>query len=568
MDASGSEMTSATTKPKHILLLCGSHARQNEGLVQQLLGVADVREVGSFQEALNAMRNTHFDLIISTQPDFIALERAAATQQAGLTLESIGQGVCVIDADGRLQYANPSMHGFPTDLTAQVCQQCRRAFSGPRTPEPEAPFPMGQRAHRFGLTAGSDQYFEVTATPVFDEHRQLSQIVAVVWDVTTARRLQRKLDAIDVAGRELVQLGSEATAQLNIEDRIRLLEQQILKYMHDLLNFNNFAVLLVDKKTNKLEIILQHGMSPSTCHLDIYVSPEGNGISGYVAAVGRSYICHDIRADPRYIEGMEAARSSLTVPLRLHDKIIGVFDIESDRVAAFNEEDRQFAEILARYIAIALNTLDLLATERFQTTGRFADDVSTEIAGPLNDILTDAATLVEEYIGHDDLRKRLGAICDNVTLIKRTIREVASPRGGLLGRHDAVPQDAFLTGKRILVADDEDIIRETIEEVLTKLGCVVETAPDGAAAIALIEQRTYDVVLADIKMPHKNGYEIFAAVKDRSSTPVILMTGFGYDPNHSIVRARREGLAAVLFKPFKVDQLLGEIRRAVAPRPA
>ncbi|MCH7526398.1 MAG: hypothetical protein IID39_03080 [Planctomycetes bacterium] len=57
---------------------------------------------------------------------------------------------------------------------------------------------------------------------------------------------------------------------------------------------------------------------------------------------------------------------------------------------------------------------------------------------------------------------------------------------------------------------------------------------------------------------------MFAAAKDANAeTPVILMTGFGYDPNHSIVRARREGLAAVLFKPFKVDQLLGEVRTAL-----
>jgi DNA-binding NtrC family response regulator len=43
------------------------------------------------------------------------------------------------------------------------------------------------------------------------------------------------------------------------------------------------------------------------------------------------------------------------------------------------------------------------------------------------------------------------------------------------------------------------------------------------------------------------------------------MTGFGYDPNHSIVRASQEGLAAVLFKPFKVDQLLAEVRKALQP---
>jgi len=41
------------------------------------------------------------------------------------------------------------------------------------------------------------------------------------------------------------------------------------------------------------------------------------------------------------------------------------------------------------------------------------------------------------------------------------------------------------------------------------------------------------------------------------------MTGFGYDPNHSIVRASQEGLHAVLFKPFKVAQLLAEVRKAL-----
>jgi DNA-binding NtrC family response regulator len=65
-------------------------------------------------------------------------------------------------------------------------------------------------------------------------------------------------------------------------------------------------------------------------------------------------------------------------------------------------------------------------------------------------------------------------------------------------------------------------------------------------------------------MPGKDGYEVFAATKEANpETPVILTTGFGYDPNHAIIRARREGLSAVLFKPFKVDQLLGEIRMAL-----
>lgn len=564
-----SRMSDATTNltTRKVLFVSG-RGRQPTELLELFGSAANVTTVRSFDDALTAMRREVFDLVVSDQGDFLALERAAASQQATAILESIGQGICIVDMNGRALYANPAMQAFPADLTQQVCQQCRRAFAT-RDNEHDATRAGPHRVRRFSMQAGRDQHFEVTATPILDSNQQLQQIVAVVWDVTSARRLQARIDAIDMAGRELVQLGSEATAALSIEDRLRLLEEQILRYTNDLLHFDNFAVLLIDKKTNKLEIVVEHGMSERTQRLELYVSPEGNGISGYVAATGRSYICHDIRNDPRYIEGLASAQSSLTVPMRLHDKIIGVFDIESEQPNAFNEEDRQFTEILARYIALALNTLDVLVTERHRTTGRLADDVSSEIAGPLNDILTEAVTLMEEYIGHDDLRRRLSSISDNVSEIKRTIREVASPKGGLLGRRIQTPTaDPVLSGKRILVADDEEIIRETIAGVLTRHGCEVETAADGLAAIAMIEGRRYDVVIADIKMPHKTGYEIFASVTTHSpSTPVVLMTAFGYDPSHSIVRARREGLAAVLFKPFKVEQLLTELRTAVAGPP-
>jgi CheY-like chemotaxis protein len=251
--------------------------------------------------------------------------------------------------------------------------------------------------------------------------------------------------------------------------------------------------------------------------------------------------------------------------LRLHDKVIGVFNIESDDMAAFNEDDRQFAEILARSVALALNMLDLLIIERYESTGRVADDVIDEIAGPLNDIVTEAGTLQEEYIGNDDLRRRLNAIIDRVGEIKSKVRHVAEPKAGILGRHgDSNAIDPALQGRRVLVADDEEIIRETIGGVLKGAGCLVDVAADGAEAIDMLEAEHYDLVLADIKMPQKSGYEVFAAARDKSSDcGVILMTGFGYDPNHSIVRARKEGLSAVLFKPFKVDQLLVEIRKAL-----
>jgi CheY-like chemotaxis protein len=557
-------MNVTVSRPR--ILLLSKPGTSSSTLLSQLPLQADVRVVSSFDEALMALRQDNYDLVVSDQGDFLALERAAVNYQAAMILETIGQGVCIVDPQGRLIWANPRMKGFPGDLIAQVCDACARTFG--TTSEQDKGKPAHHRARRFSLTAGNDQHFEVTITPVINRKDEATEVAAVVYDVTHNRRLQMKIDAIDLAGREIVQLDAQATAAMDVEERVAMLEQKIRRYMHDLLEYDNFAVLLIDKKTNRLEIVLQHGMSERTRNLDIFASAENNGISGYVAATGRSYICHDTSKDPRYLQGFEYAKSSLTVPLRLHDKIIGVFNVESDRLAAFNEDDRQFAEILARYVVIALNMLDLLIIERCESTGRLAEDVRGEIAGPLNDIITDASTLMEEYIGNDDLRHRLTAICDRVAEIKETLKDMATSRTGILGRHaETVVKDPLLAGKRVLIADDEETIREAISGVLRKQGCEIETASDGNQAVAMVEQRPYDLLLADIKMPARSGYEVFAAARDaHPNIAVILMTAFGYDPKHSIVRARREGLNAVLFKPFKVNQLLTEIRAALQPK--
>ena len=92
---------------------------------------------------------------------------------------------------------------------------------------------------------------------------------------------------------------------------------------------------------------------------------------------------------------------------------------------------------------------------------------------------------------------------------------------------------------------------------------------DGSSAIAAVEgmQKSgekLDLVVTDIKLPDLNGYEVFTGARGCfPEVPVILMTGFGYDPSHSIVRASQEGVSAVLFKPFRTAQLLEAIKSAI-----
>jgi DNA-binding NtrC family response regulator len=76
---------------------------------------------------------------------------------------------------------------------------------------------------------------------------------------------------------------------------------------------------------------------------------------------------------------------------------------------------------------------------------------------------------------------------------------------------------------------------------------------------------TYDVIIADIRLPDLNGYDLLCNLnKITENAPLILMTGFGYDPGHSIVKARQAGLRGVLYKPFRLDQLVSAVEDVVS----
>jgi hypothetical protein len=75
---------------------------------------------------------------------------------------------------------------------------------------------------------------------------------------------------------------------------------------------------LLDRQTGRLEPLLAEGMQPEAEARILYARPEHNGVTGFVAASGRSYWCSDTTKDPLYLEGCKGAKSSITVPLMLH----------------------------------------------------------------------------------------------------------------------------------------------------------------------------------------------------------------------------------------------------------
>src|SRR5207253_797430 len=250
------------------------------------------------------------------------------------------------------------------------------------------------------------------------------------------------------------------------------------------------------------------------------------------------------------------------------DKVIGTFNVESPKLNAFGAEDLQFAEIFGQKIAAALHTLELLSAEKRSTASQSIEAVNREVALPVDEILAAATAVLDRYIGHDpEMADKLRKILAGARAIKQCIQKVgediAPPQ---VSGPQSVSLKARLKGLRVLVADHDDRVRRSAHGILGRFGCVVETAGDAQEAMTMARLSTYDAILADIRLPDVGGFEIYQRLRQvQPQAKVILMTSYGYDPSHCIVKAHQEGLRFVLYKPFRVDQLLDALETPEPP---
>jgi DNA-binding NtrC family response regulator len=117
--------------------------------------------------------------------------------------------------------------------------------------------------------------------------------------------------------------------------------------------------------------------------------------------------------------------------------------------------------------------------------------------------------------------------------------------------------------ERILIIDDEEVIRDGCRQVLSRKGYPVETAGDSLQGLAMALRDVYDVVLLDIRMPGMEGFEILKRLKsERSiSAKVIIITGYGSVP--LAVEAMRQGASDFLTKPYSASELLAAVEKAL-----
>ncbi len=120
----------------------------------------------------------------------------------------------------------------------------------------------------------------------------------------------------------------------------------------------------------------------------------------------------------------------------------------------------------------------------------------------------------------------------------------------------------MLETARILVVDDEKVIREILADFLTMEGYVVHAVEDGALALEELHQRSYNLVISDLKMPNMSGLELIQKISEES-IPVItvIMTGFG--TVETAIEAMKKGAYDYILKPFKVEEVIHIVQRGL-----
>ncbi|MFO8070373.1 MAG: response regulator [Polyangia bacterium] len=115
---------------------------------------------------------------------------------------------------------------------------------------------------------------------------------------------------------------------------------------------------------------------------------------------------------------------------------------------------------------------------------------------------------------------------------------------------------------RVLVVDDEKVIREILADFLTLEGFKVTTAPDGVTAMERLDEERFNLVISDLKMPNMGGLELLENIQSQhEGVLTVIMTGFG--TVETAIEAMKKGAYDYILKPFKVEEVVHIVQRGI-----
>lgn len=229
--------------------------------------------------------------------------------------------------------------------------------------------------------------------PLIHGANEIGGIVTAFDDCPKAEKISDLMDVGRIAGMAIdaclqsqlqrwqqkqLALVRSVTTQVSQITNVDVLTRQITNLVQQTFNYYYVAVFLINEKSKRLHF-------ESSASLVKYERPEfenethpgfalGEHIIGYVAETGHELVANDVRKEPRYkkVDSLAGTKSEVVLPLKIDKQVFGVFDVQSDQLQAFDENDLLVLRALADSIAIAIEN-----TRLFQTVQIRADQLTT-----------------------------------------------------------------------------------------------------------------------------------------------------------------------------------------------
>lgn len=173
----------------------------------------------------------------------------------------------------------------------------------------------------------------------------LSNQIAVAIDNAN---LYRKLKQEALEKDQLYEIGKKLSGSLSLDELLA----EILSSVKRVVDYDAAGVFLVDAESGEVDSIASAGFNPEDVkqlHLKL-----GHGLVGHVAKSGQPTIVSNVADDDRYVTGRPGVKSEIVVPITFDDKVVGVLDIESDKINAFTMHDQDLLTTFATHAAVSI----------------------------------------------------------------------------------------------------------------------------------------------------------------------------------------------------------------------
>jgi len=200
---------------------------------------------------------------------------------------------------------------------------------------------------------------------------------------------------------ELLTLMLEVSERINSTLDLDELMARIAEIVKRAIDYEVFAILLLNEKTQELRIRFSLG-HPSELVRSLRIK-VGEGIVGRAAQTRRAVLVNDVQADPAYIPSLPSIRSELAVPLMFKGRLIGVIDLEAPQADFFNDSHLNLLELLAGRMAMAIENARLYRRSLRQArTLQILNEISRELSSVLvlNELLRKIGTLTKRLVDY------------------------------------------------------------------------------------------------------------------------------------------------------------------------